>query len=526
MGASLSHNTVRGLAPLARQHPRARQLVRWWPMSEGAGSTVSDLTGQSSPLTLTNMDAVADWGVGPNGRTLDFDGSNDYCAYPADVTFSGTFTLAVWAYPRTLTSGTQMNVLLGKTTWGDAAGVSTDNMLLLIGTTLTNPFAGGFVTNAWQHYCVARDAANTLTFYRNGQAVGTVGGITNTLTLNTVGQLDSGGFHQYWDGQMADARIYSRALGSPEVASLYTHPQLEYAWAMQVMQRQWIVRAPAGGISAADGSSAGTATALATGASIASATASSTGVATAAATTASSSPMVAASTGAATGAATGTSVASATASSPGTASPLATGSSTAAAVASSTGTATADAVGSSPTGVGTSTGVAEVLGVGASTASATAASAGSSTTTGEGSGVVPSTGSSAGVATLTAVGISRHAGVFQSTAVAALAGVGASVASSTAAVAGVATPLGSGQSTAASVFTASSLATVLGVGALGGATALATGLATVTGIGITRSHGVGSSAGVAVALGVGDDALAPTGGGSAPWVRVIRTRRR
>ena len=78
-----------------RQHPLARGLVGCWPLWEGAGSRVMDVSGHGQHGALINMEP-GDWTAGPVGHRLLFGGTNEYVAVPgADCGFNVTNQITV-----------------------------------------------------------------------------------------------------------------------------------------------------------------------------------------------------------------------------------------------------------------------------------------------------------------------------------------------------------------------------------------------------------------------------------------------
>ena len=74
-----------------KQNTYPASIVAWWPMEEGAGTTIYDRTSNANNGTMTNMDAATDWVQDANGNyALDFDGSNDYIAVPHSAEFNNS----------------------------------------------------------------------------------------------------------------------------------------------------------------------------------------------------------------------------------------------------------------------------------------------------------------------------------------------------------------------------------------------------------------------------------------------------
>lgn len=71
--------------------------VGWWKFEDGSGTTAenSGTFGNSHDGTLTNMDD-SDWVRGVIGKSLEFDGSDDYVSIPALNLDSNTVTISAW----------------------------------------------------------------------------------------------------------------------------------------------------------------------------------------------------------------------------------------------------------------------------------------------------------------------------------------------------------------------------------------------------------------------------------------------
>lgn len=81
-------------------HPLNRGLVAYYPMNEGNGDKIQDLSMNGNHGTLTNMDFPpiqnSGWTPGRKGVGLAFDGSNDYVTTPIMNGFANGITLGVW----------------------------------------------------------------------------------------------------------------------------------------------------------------------------------------------------------------------------------------------------------------------------------------------------------------------------------------------------------------------------------------------------------------------------------------------
>ncbi len=71
------------------------ELVAYWPLDEGSGTTAVDVVGGHDGT----IGGTASWVTGQNGLALDFDGSSTYIDMDDEVV-RGTFTYASWLRPR------------------------------------------------------------------------------------------------------------------------------------------------------------------------------------------------------------------------------------------------------------------------------------------------------------------------------------------------------------------------------------------------------------------------------------------
>ena len=88
------------------------------------------------------------------------------------------------------------------------------------------------ITNGqWHHVCLTAESGGLLTAYLDGVSQGTtsIGTISNTTQHNTIGGYNiSGTVFGYFDGSIDQVRIFSKALSSDEVSTLYTETACVY----------------------------------------------------------------------------------------------------------------------------------------------------------------------------------------------------------------------------------------------------------------------------------------------------------
>jgi hypothetical protein len=219
---ALSATEVAGLA--------GPSLVGWWKFDEGSGTTLHDSSGYGHDGVLKGN---VTWTQGPVGKALSFSGHwGDYVDIgnwnPSELT--GQLTISQWVY-WSGTGNAWQGVIGKRDTWN-----RNDMMWQVELTTNSNPagylnfmqegsYPGyGFIlpANQWVHVAMTFDGTNS-TFYRDGQAVGTVPfsfGYDTTAAM-TIGACEVYGSNP-WTGSIDDVRIYNRALSAGEVAQLCT----------------------------------------------------------------------------------------------------------------------------------------------------------------------------------------------------------------------------------------------------------------------------------------------------------------
>jgi hypothetical protein len=221
--------------------------VAWWKFDECSGTTAYDSSGQGFNGTITigasgtytsagscsSGTATEAWNAGTTGKinsALGLDGTNDSISVSNATALNpgNDFTLTGWIKPDAQ-GGHQ--VIIDKLNYAgntgyqlkmEDSGSVTNGLSLCIGNTCVVS-ASNIITDAvWQHIAVVFDtAANTATFYVNGQARSSVTQ-SNNLTTNTNSLYlgAEGGSAFRFDGLLDDMRIYSYALSAAQIRQL------------------------------------------------------------------------------------------------------------------------------------------------------------------------------------------------------------------------------------------------------------------------------------------------------------------
>jgi len=198
----------------------ATELLVYWPLNEGAGSTVLDATGNGHNGTF-NGDPQ--WVDGKNGKALHFDGVDDFVTHslPGDRTYA-SFTIAVWAKADDVPQADLAGLFSshepgGSTGAGFQIDVDAGSMVYQI---RPPGSAGAFgdATTDWVHLAVACEGTSAQLYYQ--------GAPTNQATLAsdlfnefTVGV--NRNRSRWFAGTIDEFRVYSRVLTTDDIAELY-----------------------------------------------------------------------------------------------------------------------------------------------------------------------------------------------------------------------------------------------------------------------------------------------------------------
>lgn len=211
------HQGPRQVTTVAPDSSRLRDgLSGQWP-AEGQGRLEADARLAESAI----------------GRTLVLDGEDDALILPRSPEMSvgeGDFTVAAWVNPKQLRRAGLVAMGAIEYTHGWYLDMPTEGGALRIGTAKPDSESNGRVTSppgvlrkdAWQHVAaVVRRGGNQTRLYVNGYLVAE-GGIgpahLDNLKMDLhIGRLPKG---QVLDGQLADVRLYRRALGEAELQAL------------------------------------------------------------------------------------------------------------------------------------------------------------------------------------------------------------------------------------------------------------------------------------------------------------------
>ncbi len=159
---------------------------------------------------------------GKFGAGAYFNGSSSGITFNSSSLPSSGFSISAWINTTSLSNQ-------GVVEWGDqATGERRSLMVLSEGSGHKAAFSGfsanvlgstSLSTNTWYHIVVTETGGNVVV-YLNGSQNGS-GSVTLNSYTSTTGYIGRTGFGEYFDGKIDQVRLFSKALSSSEVSTLY-----------------------------------------------------------------------------------------------------------------------------------------------------------------------------------------------------------------------------------------------------------------------------------------------------------------
>jgi hypothetical protein len=199
-------------------------LVSWWTLDEGSGSTALDWSGHGHHSAIGG---TPDFVPGYDGDALDFDGVTNYIDVDERIA-EGIFTLTMWIRPRDIPYASGFYAVMHNDQW-DAGSVHIHlrNSAWDYPTTINADINGGpnvtsttvLQADQWYHCALTVDTVggSAAQLYINGVLEDTSTEGTGTAYL---GPLNFGAWtnnQRFYHGLMDDIRIYDKVLTADEV---------------------------------------------------------------------------------------------------------------------------------------------------------------------------------------------------------------------------------------------------------------------------------------------------------------------
>lgn len=204
-----------------------RGLVGYWPINEGSGTAAYDYSGNAATGTWSGtMTNGSYYTKDANGHYVGiFDGTDNFLTMNSTMGVSGTFTVSVWANP--FDDGT-------RTFFSSRAGGNTFDAKFMNGNLIHADIGNGsswittaadasftYTTNTWYEitYVVT---PTSYTIYADGNVIGEgTYPLSDPLLYATSSQFGVDQSGEYFYGNVADIRVYNRALSASEIKAIY-----------------------------------------------------------------------------------------------------------------------------------------------------------------------------------------------------------------------------------------------------------------------------------------------------------------
>jgi len=196
-------------------------VVGLWHFDEGSGIVAVDLSGNENHGTING----ATWTTGKIGSALNFDGVDDYvdCGQGASLNIRNEITIEAWVNTNDISS--QQKIVDKRGAWNSLNGYS----MFIAGQNLYFEYGNGtdysqlsrgmsYAAGEWVHVAITLEGS-TVTYYKNGSALGTRNGIsgiaTNAYHLAIGRSLQRSGLR--FNGTIDEVQIYNRTLNADEI---------------------------------------------------------------------------------------------------------------------------------------------------------------------------------------------------------------------------------------------------------------------------------------------------------------------
>jgi hypothetical protein len=249
-------STIAPNALSADNAPASEGLAGHWKLDEGDGTVASDHSASACHAAAPDV-VTLDWVVGKPLHSLSFNGEDEYLetAHPDMLNLTGAFSIEFWIRPKAWAEHPSCGIVSKKRSDRDRGYVIYNNggtpskiTLRVSGTRGATDLVSQSDVDAeqWQHWAITYDpAASAAVWYKNGRPdrtyrVGIFGDLTSAAAFQ-IGHSQT--WNGYYCGEMAELKVYRRALAAAEVNAEYaaTVAQVSRRPAFQSPPPRWRV---------------------------------------------------------------------------------------------------------------------------------------------------------------------------------------------------------------------------------------------------------------------------------------------
>jgi hypothetical protein len=193
-------------------------LIGWWKLDEGQGTTAIDWSGHDNRGTLIDG---PQWVLGYDGGALELDGMDDY------VDFGSPTDLPSGLSARSMCAWARADGVPGGYGWIAAYGSPGTSQAMFIGRLNTDLVGGGYggddvfeygfwEVGVWHHICLTYDGTMAR-LYADGIEVASEAKTWNLVRSRAHIGRQVNNAAQFWNGLVDDVRIYDKVLTPEEV---------------------------------------------------------------------------------------------------------------------------------------------------------------------------------------------------------------------------------------------------------------------------------------------------------------------
>jgi hypothetical protein len=192
-------------------------IVAWWKLDEGQGTTVVDWSGHKNDGTLINGPK---WVTGQDEGAVELDGSDDY------INFGNTSNLPAGNSARSMCGWGKTDTIAAGWRWIAAYGSPGTSQAMFIGINGNSLYGGGYgddvfmdglwEVGVWHHICLTYDGTTARLYADAVEVAAEPKSWDLVLGRACIGR-QVNDLVEFWDGLVDDVRIYNKVLTTEEI---------------------------------------------------------------------------------------------------------------------------------------------------------------------------------------------------------------------------------------------------------------------------------------------------------------------